>query len=123
MEIKTKFNVGDKVWYVAYDNIAYDCPHCGEECYSEKPCGVKQGDIEEIYISHSVLYNEEVYKVVTERHDNGICLYTDRGVDGVFATEEEAKKAYAKEFAEWEEEQRREKQRVIDFVKLRYGIE
>lgn len=92
MEIKTKFNVGDKVWYVAYDNIAYDCPHCGEECYNEKPCGVKQGDIDEIYITHSILYQEERYKVVAERHDNGICLYTERQSDRVYSTEEEAQK-------------------------------
>ena len=123
MEIKTKFNVGDKVWYVAYDNIAYDCPHCGEECYYEKPCGVKQGAIDEIYITHSILYQEERYKVVSERHDNGICLYTDRQADRVYLTEEKAQKAYAEEFEEWEEEQRLKKQLVIDFVKNHYGIE
>ena len=107
---------------MAYDNIAYDCPHCGEECYYEKPYGVKQGDIDEIYITHSILYQEERYKVVAERHDNGICLYTERQAARVYSTEEEAQKAYAKEFAEWEEEQRSEKQRVIEFVKNHYGI-
>ena len=123
MEIKTKFNVGDKVWYVAYDNIAYDCPHCGEECYYEKPCGVEQGDIDEIRITHNICYHNEFYKIIIKRGESGLCLYSDRQADRVYATEEEAQKAYADEFAEWQEEQRCEKQRVIEFVKNHYEIE
>ena len=123
MKIKTKFNVGDKVWYVSYDNIAYDCPHCGEECYNEKPCGAKQGEIYEICITHNICYHNESYKIIAERYESGICSYTDRQANRVYATEEEAQKAYSEEFAEWQEEQRLEKQRVIEFVKNHYEIE
>ena len=120
MEIKTKFNVGDKVWYVAYDNIAYDCPHCGEKYYNEKPCGVKQCDIDDIYIMHSISYQEERYKVIAERHDNGICIYTNRQADRVYATEEEAQKAYADELAEYYDNKRIEKQRLIEWINSHY---
>ena len=120
MEIKTKFNVGDKVWFVAFDNIAYDCPLCDEETYDVKPRGVMQGEIEEITITHNLTRHEESYKVVCGRYNSGLCAFTDRHADRVYATQHEAEQAYATELAEYEEDLWAEKNRVAEWFAERY---
>lgn len=121
MENKTKFNVGDKVWYVAYDNIAYDCPICEEETYDVKPCGVQQGEVEEITIVHNLIKHIESYKIICKRYESGICAFTDRKGDSVYATKEQAEQAYADELAEYEEDRRCEKNRLVEWIKENYG--
>lgn len=121
MEIKTKFNVGDKVWYVAYDHIAYDCPICDEETYEVKPIGVMQGDVEQINIEHNLTSHKESYKIICKRYDNGVCAFTDRQADSVYETQEQAEQAYAEELQEYEEEKEIEKKKVLAWVKEYYG--
>ena len=122
MEIKTKFNVGDKVWYVAYDNIAYDCPICDEEAYEVKPIGVRQGDVERINIEHNLTNHKESYKIICKRYDNGICAFTDRNADCVYATKHQAEQAYADELEEYNEDRVIERNRLIEWITNHYGI-
>lgn len=120
MEIKTKFNVGDKVWYVAYHNYACDCPICDEGYYEEKPCGVMQGDVEEVNVMHNIAHHEEYYKIIFERYESGMCTFTERKADRVYETKEQAEKAYADELAEYYDNKRIEKQRLIEWINSHY---
>ena len=122
MEIKTKFNVGDKVWYVAYDHLAYDCPICEEEAYETKPIGVRQGDVEQISGEHNLTHHKESYKIICKRFDSGICAYTDRQADSVFATKHQAEQAYADELEEYNQDRIRERNHLIEWVENHYGI-
>lgn len=122
MEIKTKFNVGDKVWYVAYDHLAYDCPICEEEAYETKPIGVRQGDIEQITIEHNLTSHKESYKIICKRYDNGICAFTDRQSDSVYATKNQAEQAYANELEEYNQDRVSERNNLIKWFENHYGI-
>lgn len=120
MEIKTKFNVGDKVWFVNYDNIAYDCPICEEEAYNVKPRGAIEGEVENIRVEYNGLGYVEYYKIICARFKSGQCAYTDRSSDRVYATKEEAEQAYANELQEYEDEMRCEKERLIEWIREHY---
>ena len=120
MDIKTKFNVGDKVWYVAYDNIACDCPICEGYAYEEKPCGVRQGEVDCITLMFAKIYHEESYKIIDSRLENGTCIYTNRNSYRVYETKEQAEQAYADELAKYEEDLWTEKNRVAEWFAERY---
>ena len=122
MGIKTKFNVGDKVWYVAYDNLAYDCPICEEETYNVKPCGVQQGEVEEITVSHNLIRHFENYKIICVRYESGICAFTDRKGDSVYETKEQAEKAYADELEEYNQDRIIERNNLIEWIETHYKI-
>ena len=117
MEIKTKFNVGDKVWFVNYDKIDYDCPICGEETFYEYPCGVMQGEIRAVRGLDIFLLLKSV------RVSAGQCAYTDRSSDRIYATKEEAEQAYADELYKYEIERRVKRQELLEWIKEHYGVE
>lgn len=121
MEIKTKFNVGDKVWYVAYDHLAYDCPICEEEAYETKPIGVRQGDIEQITVELNLTAHKESYKIICKRYDNGICAFTDRQADSVYATKHQAEQAYAEELEEYKQERNKARLDFMEWVVEHFG--
>lgn len=122
MEIKTKFNVGDKVWYVAYDHLAYDCPICEEEAYETKPIGVRQGDIEQITVEHNLISHKENYKIICKRFDSGICAFTDRQADSVYSTKQQAEQAYAEELEEYNQDRISERKHLIEWIENHYKI-
>ena len=61
MEIKTKFDIGQTVWYVDYKGVVHnDCPVCCNEIEECVPIGVSHGEIRERLCAESKKDNSEI---------------------------------------------------------------
>ena len=89
MGIKTKFNVGNNVWYIKYVTTASECPHCGEMVEEEHPSCVAIAAVDEVHVEISEAGVKEWYKLRIP-FVKGKFLYTDRPADGLFKTQKEA---------------------------------
>ena len=92
-EIKTKFSVGDNVWYIKYAIIAHKCPHCGELVERYNPTGIDVGTVKTIFLQISE-------KGIAERYElqipwmKGKPLFTERSADEIFPDNKTAYRRY-----------------------------
>lgn len=89
MGIKTKFNVGDNVWYIEYVTTASECPHCGEMVEEEHPYCVAVAAVDEVHVEISETGVKEWYKLKIP-FVKGKFLYTDRASAEVFSDQKKA---------------------------------
>lgn len=103
MEIKTKFDIGQTVWYVDYKGVVHnDCPVCCNEIEECVPIGVSHGKITGFHIGtgngqwfigengnpfHCI--TEEKYTICPNINAMSVC----RNADHIYATQAEAEQA------------------------------
>lgn len=60
MELKTKYNIGDEVYYIVYNYKSYIiCKKCGARKYKRKPCGIESGTIKEVNVQIGSFVTDE----------------------------------------------------------------
>ena len=123
MEIKTEFNLGDKVWFVTYYNFVHECPVFEEEVHDVKPKGVVNGEIIGVKVDILGFNTTETYNISCGDYKNCQYVYNSRKADRVYATKEEAEKAYADELYEYEIERRVKRQELLEWIKEHYGVD
>lgn len=98
MELKTKYNIGDEVFYIAYATVYHECECCGQSYSDEIPDSVQKGKIIGISVHADVgkdldnITLETTYKINTEGN-----WFVLRNSNFVYDTEEQAQAAIEKE--------------------------
>ena len=98
MELKTKYNIGEGVYYIAYATVERECECCGQTIDDEVPDSVKKGKIIGISVNAVAeqdlgnIISETTYKINTEGN-----WFVLRNSNFVYNTEEEAQAAFEKE--------------------------
>lgn len=110
MELKTKYNIGDEVYYIEYIYVGYDvCPKCGREINTRHVFAVNSGTIRRISITIDSLtykegeqgYTEIEYHISDDDDPWGVEPALE---EDVFYTEEEALEAAEKAKKEKEDD-------------------
>lgn len=103
MEIKTKFDIGQTVWFVDYKGVAHnDCPVCCNKIEESVPVGVSHGKITGFYVGSGdgqwyidELNNPEHY-ITEERYTispNINAMSVCRNAEHIYSTQYEAEQA------------------------------
>lgn len=103
MEIKTKFDIGQTVWFVDYKGVAHnDCPVCCNKIEESVPVGVSHGKITGFYVGSGdgqwyidELNNPEQY-ITEERYTispNINAMSVCRNAEHIYSTQYEAEQA------------------------------
>ena len=103
MEIKTKFDIGQTVWFVDYKGVEHnDCPVCCNKTEESVPVGVSHGKITGFYLGSgdgqwyiNELNNPEHY-ITEERYTispNINAMSVRRNAEHIYATQYEAEQA------------------------------
>lgn len=104
MELKTKYNIGDDVYYISYATVYRECECCGQEIDDEIPDKVCKGTVIGINVQYGIYNNND--NKISEIHNYDICTignwYITRCSNLVYDTEEEAHAAFDKEIKEKE---------------------
>ena len=93
MEIKTKFDIGQTVWFVDYKGVVHNnCPVCCNEIEESVPVGVSHGKITGFYLGsgdgeHYI--TEERYTISPNINAMSVC----RNAEHIYSTQEEAEQA------------------------------
>lgn len=99
MELKTKYNIGDEVYYISYATVERECECCGQTIDDEVHDSVKKGKI--IGISVNVDIEQDLDNIISEMHTYKIKTegkwFVLRNSNFVYDTEEEAQAAFEKE--------------------------
>lgn len=103
MEIKTKFDIGQTVWYVDYKGVVHnDCPVCCNEIEECVPIGVSHGKITGFHIGTGngqwfIGENGNPFHCITEEKcticPNISAMSVCRNADHIYATQAEAEQA------------------------------
>ena len=97
MEIKTKYNIGDVVYYIGYKTVEKTCECCGSVYDESYPSEVRKGIVYGILVNDNFLDNKGQKCVSYKLSSDGQYFITTRDEDKVFATEEEAEIAFRME--------------------------
>lgn len=102
MEIKTKFDIGQTVWFVDYKGVVHNNPVCCNEIEENVPVGVSHGKITGFYLGSgdgqwciNELNNFEHY-ITEERYiisPNINAMSVCRNAEHIYSTQEEAEQA------------------------------
>lgn len=95
MTIKTKFSVGDEVYYIKYKTFEKVCSCCGHEEEDVVAYDVGKGVVAGIKVFIGIDDEGEgvLYKIAIKEYSNVSPLYTNRVESAVYATEKEAEVA------------------------------
>lgn len=103
MEIKTKFDIGQTVWFVDYKGVVHnDCPGYCNKIEEREPVGVSHGKITGFYVGSgdgqwyiNEWYNPEHY-ITEERYTispNMNAMSVSRNAEHIYSTQYEAEQA------------------------------
>lgn len=95
MEIKTKYNIGDEVYYIGYSTVEKTCECCGNVYDETFPSEVRKGKVLGIMVNKNYSDtdgNGTRYKLSVDE-----VWFTHRDEKNVFSTEKEAEVAFRME--------------------------
>lgn len=95
MEYKTKYNIGDEVYYIGYTTVEKTCECCGNVYDESFPDEVVKGKVLGIMINENYSDtdgNGTMYKLTVDGN-----WFTHRDEQNVFSTEKEAEIAFRME--------------------------
>lgn len=122
MEIKTKYNIGDDVYYISYATVERECECCGQTIDDEVPDSVKKGKI--IGISVNIDIGQDLDNIISEMHTYKINTENNwfvlRNSNFVYDTEEEAQTAFEKENEQLKFENAALRERLSHSLELPY---
>lgn len=97
MEYKTKYNIGDVVYYIGYKTVEKTCECCGSVYDESYPSEVRRGLIYGTLVNDNFYNNKGQVCISYKLSSDGQYSITIRDEDKVFATEKEAEVAFRTE--------------------------